>query len=242
MDYSYIGSGKVYMRDRNATGGLIEIGNVSKLEVGTDEETKELKDFRSPGGGVLNEVRRISGVTLSMTLHDLSPENLARALYGTTSAVTAGSVTDEAVTAKKGALVRLAHVNPTSVTVKNDSGSETYVAGTDYEVRPAGIFILEDGDIANNSTIKVSYSYGAQDVVQALAGATGEYEHVFEGLNEARSGKPVIVDIWRARFGAAKSIGFIGDDYAGLEVEGKALKDTEKPSGISQYFRVTIVQ
>ncbi len=240
-DYSYIGSGKIYMRDRNGTGGLLEIGNVSKLEIGTEEETKELRDYRSPGGGVVNEVRRITGVTMAMTLHDLSPKNLALALYGTTSTVTSGSVSDETVTAKTGALVRLAHANPTNVTVTNSEGNTTYVAGTDYEVRPGGIFILSTGSISNGATLKVDYNYAAQDVVQALESAAGEYELVFEGLNEARSGKPVIVDVWRCRFGAAKSIGWIGDDYAGLEVEGKALKDADKPAGTSQYFRVTLV-
>jgi hypothetical protein len=187
-------------------------------------------------------VRRITGVTLAMTLHDLSPENLAMALYGTTEAVAAGSVTDETVTAQVGALVRLAHTGISNVVVQDETDTTTYTAGTDYEVRPGGIFILSTGAITDGETLHVAYDYGAQDVVQALDGAQGTYELVFEGLNEARSGKPVIVDVWRARFGAAGTISFIGDDYAGLEISGKALKDTSKPSGTSQYFRVTLVE
>jgi hypothetical protein len=241
-DYSYIGSGKIYMRDLSGSGGLIEVGNVSKLDIGTEEETKELRDYRSPGGGVINEVRRITGVTLAMTLHDLSPENLAMALYGTTEAVAAGSVTGETVTAQVGALVRLAHTGISNVVVQDETDTTTYTAGTDYEVRPGGIFILSTGAITDGETLHVAYDYGAQDVVQALDGAQGTYELVFEGLNEARSGKPVIVDVWRARFGAVSTISLIGDDYAGLELSGKALKDTSKPSGTSQYFRVTLVE
>jgi hypothetical protein len=241
MDYSYIGSGKIYMRDLAGTGGLVEVGNVSKLDIGTEEEVKELRDYRSPGGGVLNEVRRITAVALAMTLHDVSPDNLAMALYGTTSAVAAGTVASEAVTAKLDALVRLAHTGISDVVVKDATDTTTHVEGTDYEVRPAGLWILSGGAIADGATIHVSYSYSAQDVVQALTSAQGTYELVFEGLNEARSGKPVIVDVWRARFGAASTISFIGDDYAGLEIEGKALKDTDKPSGVSQYFRATLV-
>jgi hypothetical protein len=241
-DYSYIGSGKIYMRDLSGSGGLLEIGNVSKLDIGTEEETKELRDYRSPGGGVINEVRRITGVTLAMTLHDLNATNLAMSLYGTTEAVEAGSATSEVVTAKHDALVRLAHTGISNVVVQDETDTTTYTAGTDYEVRPGGIFILSTGSIADGATLHVDYDYGAQDVVQALDGAQGTYELVFEGLNEARSGKPVIVDVWRARFGAAKTISLIGDDYAGLEVEGKALKDTSKPAGTSQYFRVTLVE
>jgi len=165
------------------------------------------------------------------------------AIYGTTEAVAAGSASGEVVEAKHDALVRLAHTGISNVVVQDDeTDPTTYTAGTDYEVRPGGIFILSTGAITDGETLHVAYDYGAQDVVQALAGAQGTYELVFEGLNEARSGKPVIVDVWRARFGAGKTISFIGDDYAGLEVEGKALKDTAKPAGTSQYFRVTLAE
>lgn len=242
QDYSYIGVGKVYMRDRNQSGtGLVEIGNVSALEFGIDEEVKELVDYRTPGGGTLNEVRRIKGVKVSMTLAQIDPVNLARALYGTTSSVAQGSVTNEEHVAYQGALVPLYRVNPSNVVVKNATNTTTYQEGTDYEVRPAGIYIIPGGAIENGSTIHVSYSYVAQDVVQALAGAQSEYELLFEGLNEARSGKPCIVHAWRARFGATKSLSLIGEDYARLEMEGKLLADDTKGAGISRYFTVKYV-
>lgn len=242
VDYSYIGSGKVYMRNINTAGaGLTEIGNVSALGISIDEEEKSLRDYRSPGGGTINEVRRIKGAGLTMTMANLSPENLAMALYGEKSAVTGASVTGEEVTARLDALVPLAHMNPTSVTVKNEAETTTYVAGTDYEVRTGGIYILSTGSIADDQALKVSYTYGAQDVVEAMTSSAQEFELFFEGLNEARSGKASIVRVWRARFGAAKNLALIGDDYANLELTGKALADTTKPTGKSQYFQATIL-
>jgi hypothetical protein len=242
MDYSYIGSGKIYLREVGASAGLVEVGNCSALNFAVQEEVKEQRDYTSTGGGVLNEVRRITGVEVSISLAELSPANLARALYGTTTAVVAGTVTTEAVTAYEGALSRLAHVNPSAVVVQDVTDTTTYVAGTDYEVRPGGIYVIAGGAITDADVLHVDYSYGAEDVVQALASSAKEYEVVFEGLNEARSGKAVLVDAWRVKFGAAQNLSLIGDDFASLELTGKVLKDSTKIGGISQFFKTTSVQ
>jgi hypothetical protein len=96
-DYSYIGSGKVYMRVAGASAGLVEVGNCSNLNFSISEEAKELKDYTQGGGGLYNSVRRISGVEVAMTLHDLNDDNLAVATFGTSSAIAAGSVSNEAL-------------------------------------------------------------------------------------------------------------------------------------------------
>lgn len=243
-DYSYLGSGQVYMRDRSLVdGGLLPVGNISALALAVNENVIELRDHTRPGGGTRNEVRRIESVELSATMHDLSPANFARATYGLTEAVAAGSVTSEIVTARTGALVRLAHASPTDVVVVDEStGATTYVAGTDYEVRPGGIFILEGGAITDGEGLDVAYEHGAEDLVQALVRAGVEFEIHFEGLNEARSGKAVLVDIWRCRLGAAQNIGLIGDEFAALEVTGRLLADGSKGAGESAYFRTTIAR
>jgi hypothetical protein len=301
------------MRNLNVGGaGLTEIGNVSALELAIEEEEKSLRDYRSPGGGTLNEVRRITGAGLSMTAANISPDNLAMAVYGETTEVAGATITDEEIAAIEGALIPLDHMVPTVVTVEGVtkavtsitrtdavatvtttaahglvSGMSVVIAGaiqteyngthvitvvdtdeftyavtgtpvspatgtitfqtvyrvtTDYEVRTAGIYIVEDGLIVDADTLYVTYTYAAQDVVEAMISAAQEYELLFEGLNEARSGKASIVRVWRARFGAAKNVSLIGDDYASLELAGSALADTTKPTGSSQYFQATILQ
>lgn len=242
MDYSYIGSGKVYLKQVGSAAGLIEVGNVSALSFNVTEDTKELKDYTQPGGGTYNEVKRISSVEMSMTMHDLSPENLARVLYGTASAITSAAVTDESKVAYKNAFIPLNFI-PTAAApvVKHTSGTPTYVENTDYEVRPGGIFILQGGAITDAQVIKVSYTKAAANAVEALTNAGQEYEVFFDGLNEARSGKSSTVYAYRVKIGAAQNLSLIGDDYAALEVTGKLLKDTTKSgAGISQYFKVAI--
>lgn len=247
MDYSYIGTGKVYVKDANTAGGLIEVGNCSKLEFSVEEDAIELRDYTSPGGGVLNEVRRVKGVTATMTLHELKPENIAIMLYGTSAAVNAGDVADEVVVGYPGALSRLAHAAPAAVVVKNDfegsAGGTTFEEGLDYEVRPGGIFILGGtGTITPGQTLHVAYSYGSEDVIEALVAAAKEYALHFEGLNEAQSGKPFLVDAHRVRFGAAKAFGLISDAFAGFELTGKLLKDSTKGAGVSPFFKATSVR
>lgn len=240
-DYSYLGVGKIYMRIFGAASPLVEIGNASKLDMTPNADPKELVDYTNLGGGLQNSVQRVKSVDMAFVAYDLSPSNLAKALWGGSTAVTTGTVTAESVTARVGGLVRLANVASAVSAVKK--GATTYVLGTDYEVRPGGIFILSTGSIVDGDALTVDYTKAAADVVQAFVNSSQEYEMVFEGLNEARSGKAVIADIFRVRLSPSKNVSLIGQDYASLEITGKVLKDSSKTgTGVSQYFKTTLVQ
>lgn len=247
MDYSYIGSGKVYMEEFGSDNGLEFIGNVTALNFVVNEDTREMKDHTQPGGGTYNEVRRIESVEFSLNMAELSPENLAKAALGANTAVSGGTVdvgTPENVTAKLDKLVPFEHP-PTAgtIVVKDETDTTTYVAGTDYDDSPAGIIPKTGGAIVAEDTLHVSYTYGAYDVVQAMVAAGKEFRLYFEGLNEARSGKQVRLDMFRGRPGAANQLDWISDDYAQMEVTGKVLKDTSKSgAGISQYWKADLVQ
>lgn len=245
-DYSYIGVGKVYMRVFGADAGLLPVGNVSALSLAISEETKELKDFTQAGGGTYNEVRRVESVEVSLTIHDLSPDNLAKAVFGDASAIAAGTVTDEVQTAYVGALVPTNYpINTASpVVVTNTAGSTTYTADTDFVLTDHGITIpLTGSAIVDSQDIKIDYTKKAGNSVEALLNSAQEYELVFAGLNEARSGKAVTVKLHRVKLGAAADLALIGEDYAGLELSGKVLKDTTKNgTSVSQYFKVDIVE
>jgi len=243
-DYSYLGSGRVYLREIGGTGGLVEVGNASQLNFSVTEETKELKDYTQPGGGTYNEVRRISAVECQMTLHDLSAANLARAVYGATSAEVTGTVTDEALNdVIIGALLPLAYL-PTAITAVK-KGMTTLTENVDYEVRPSGIIAIAGGagGVVGGDDLTVTYTKADQDIVQALVNSGKEYELLFDGLNEARSGKRTRVRAWRVKIGALQNLAMIGEEYAAMEVSGKLLKDTTKiGANISQYFKVEIQQ
>lgn len=239
-DFSYLGSGRIYLREIGASAGLIEVGNCSALNFAVNEDTIELKDFTQPGGGTYNEVRRVASVEASMTMHDLSGANLARALYGAKTTVATAAVVDEShVVAAQGDFIPTTFLPSAIGTVKVLAA--TMVENVDYEVRPSGIVIIAGGGIDPADAVLISYTKAGYDVVNALVNSGKEYEMVFDGLNEARSGKRTRISAYRVKIGAAQNLSLIGEDYAALEVTGKLLKDTTKVgAGISQYFKVEI--
>ncbi len=242
-EQSYIGKGSVFIGLHDGSDALREIGNVSALTISASEEEKALKDFTSAGGGNANSVRRVDKVEVAMTLHDLSAKNLALASFGTTSAVTAATVTDEShANARAGGLIRTAFPIDTAIAPVVKVGATTHVADVDYKITPAGPIVLAGGAINDNDTVLVSYTKDAASVVQALINPAQNYRISFVGLNEAQSGKPVIVDMHKVKLGALASLPLIGDDFAGLEIKGEALSDSAiTGAGLSKFYAVTQV-
>ena len=309
-EFSFIGKGSTTIRVKGAAAGFRPLGNVSALSAKVSEEKKELLDYQNPGGGQANAQRRISAVEIGMTMRDFVGANVALALFGSSTALAAGSVTDEPVTLYAGSLMPLAKINPSAVSVTSADGTgaaarvnttaylvgDFYVpaaanghyymvtvAGTSaaapptfttdgttfadgtatvrdmgliayptdgsyYEVNTAGLWVPDAATFAqisasNGIDALVDYSYSAQNVVQALVNAGLEYEMLFKGLNEAQSGKPVIVRVHRVRFGPVAELGMIADDYGEIALNGDALKDsTITGVGLSQYLEWRFVE
>lgn len=241
-DYSYIGSGQVYIREYGAAAPFIDIGNCSALTASPQEDVKTLADSTTPGGGTRNEVRRITGVDVSYTFTDFSPDNFQRALRGTSTDTAAGTVTDEAVVGYKGGWVPLAKLASSVTTVKNTAGSTTYTAGTDYIVQDGGLYIPSTSTItdpvAGASNLKVTYANVKSTTVEALVNSAKQYEMMFVGLNEARSGKRVRVRMHKVSAGVIQQMGVIGQDFGSGEVGGKLLSDTSKGVGLSKYMQI----
>lgn len=241
-DYSFVGYGRVFASEVGAPANAFEIGNCSALNLQASEDKKNLKNFKSGGGGTQNSIIRIDTVSLNMTLHDINDDNLAMMLFGDKAAVTSGSVTGESVTGYVGALIRLANIDPSSVVVTDDPVVTTYVEGTDYEVTAAGVVPLVGGAITDGDALLIDYSYAAVSVVEALTQSAKEWNIVFSGLNEARTGKAVVLDVYRNKFGPFSDLPMIGEDYAAPQLTGEVLVDSSKSgAGISQYFKVSYV-
>lgn len=239
-------AGKVWLRDQSvANGPAYHIGNVSVVNLTTDENVIEQPDYTTSGGGTHAEVRRINSVSVAMTLHDLNADNIALATKGTTTTIAASAVTDEPGTAHKGALIRLENPGATSVVVTSTDGNTTY---TGYEVTGAGIVIGTSGDIAaaidalgtpsDGLPVLIDYSFGEFNEVEALTSGGKNWAITFDGMNEADGDKPCIVDLHKVNLGAASELSLIGDALGVVSLEGKCLKDATKGAGESAYYRV----
>ncbi|MEN8720470.1 MAG: hypothetical protein ABF296_09440 [Oceanococcaceae bacterium] len=240
--YSYIGRGEIYLKNRAvAASAPVSIGNCSELQITTEEDVQTLNDFTRGGGGKDDELRRISSVRASFNLHNLSPANLAIALNADVDVPNTGAVTDEEHIAYSGGLVDFTKLPDTSeaITVTDDPMTVTYVEGTDYIVNGAGIVPLAGGDIADASNILVSYTPIASTTIEALTQASSEFKFTFVGLNEAKSNRPVVVELHRWKNGVLGSLPLITDEFAGPTLSGECLRDGAITGAtLSQFFRV----
>lgn len=233
--------GQVYARPYGvAAAPRVPVGNTLVLELSHDEEVKKQLDMTRLGGGTYAQTRRINGVNMKMELADWSPVNFTRAVFGTAATVAGAAVVDEPQTAYKGGLIRLAKPGPTLVTVKKGAA---VIPATDYEVRAEGIFVPENSaGILDGDALLISYTHPEHVNIEALTSAAPELELSFGGLNEADSGKPVIVDVWRLGAGIAKTLALVQTDFGSLEIEGEVLVDpTRSGVGISRFYRAQMV-
>lgn len=234
----FVGKGKIYLAA--GTNPLVAIGNVSKLTLNVTEDKVELQDYETSGGGVIASISRVKSINVSMTANSFSPANLSVALRGTVTA-NAGTVaivgeTHEGITAGLIQLARLPDATKTFAVLK---GSTPFTEGTDYVITNSGFEVLAGGAIVEGDDLLVSYTPLADNLLQALTTGATDYRFVFEGLNEANSGSPFVVEIYKLQLSPTKTFELISDKFGDLNLEGTVLKDTTKQgTGISQYLRI----
>jgi hypothetical protein len=240
---AYLGVGKIYLEDLDEPQGPIFIGNCNSLTYEATPQEIEEQDYTTPGGGLDASVQRISALNITYNARHFKKANMARAIYGAATDVAAGTVTGEAHMAYPDALILLANPGATDVEVTSEDGTTTYVLNTDYTLDPAGFpVITENGAIQTGTAVKVNYSFAKHATIQALVKSGKRFRQVFVGLNEARSGKPVVIEVFRVNHSPA-SLSFIGDEFQGMEFTAKVEKDpTKVGTGISQYMVIKDVE
>ena len=245
--YSYLGKGMVYLRNRNGSSGLIQVGNCSALEFSVETDSLTQSDYTQPGGGNANEIQRVSSVGVSLTMLELKPNNLVIALRGTRSEVQSVPIVDEHYTANPGTLLQLSmtpdRTQSITVTIDPDGAATAAVLDVDYEITGAGIYVIDGGAITSATEISVDYTSAMADVIEALTGSGDEYELVFDGLNEAESDRAVTVTAHRTKFSPTTGLALIGDDFGELSLDGSLLVDSSKVgAGVSRYFKVVMAR
>lgn len=256
-NYSYMGKGPIYAGEPGKA--LLPVGNCSELNFSVETSRISQPDYTSPGGGEANAIERVTAVTFSMNLLDISPKNLSLAYRGTEREITGGvSVTGEEHLAFPGGLIEFNDIpdisDPESIVVEipevpgdgENPGTPAVVLelNTDYEITRSGIVILETSSKITNilgTTIEVEYDKADATIMEALVNSGKEYRLVFDGLNEAQSGKTVKIRAHRVKFSPTSGTSFIGDEFAELPLEGSVLSDNSiVGSNLSKFFQVVM--
>ncbi|MBF0273472.1 MAG: hypothetical protein HQL98_15595 [Magnetococcales bacterium] len=120
--------------------------------------------------------------------------------------------------------------------VWRDLGTIIKTAGTDYTVDPLGPVMTPAAAIEDGRPLLVAYSYGAQNVVEAMTQTGREYTVIFRGMNTAKGDRLRAVIFHRVRFTAAKKIDLKTKKFAQLDLVGEVLK-SDQGAGRSAYYR-----
>ncbi|GAB6043577.1 phage tail tube protein [Endothiovibrio diazotrophicus] len=234
---TYIGNGLIWLAEFNSEAPMIHIGDCTKLTLGIKTNSIKTPQNMTGGGGNLNNTTRISEATVSITAKEVQSQTLALALWGHAMKGVGGTVTGDPVTLLRGGLNRVGRTGMSNVQITDNQG--VLVDAASYEVRSGGIYLPPSADPSTDTPIvaTMAYKYPPMDTIEALTNTGKEYHLLFEGLNEAKSGKPFVVDVWRTSFAPTTGLDLITDKATELPLVGEALVDFSKPPGESRYFR-----
>lgn len=241
----FSGQGRVFIGARDIGGnplGLAFVGNVPDLKVSLSVETLEHQESQS--GQRLTDLQLIKTKKgeFACTLEELIQSNLELALYGSTTAVTSGTVTDEPViaAAELGQLYLLGKQNVSSVVVK---AGATTVPDTQYTVNAKHGSIMFTDLTGVTGAVTASYSYGAASITAMFTQPLPERWVRFEGLNTADGNKEVVIDLYRVAVNPAKDLSVIGTDLMKFELSGQVLADLTKPAAgeLGQFGRIVLL-
>ena len=241
----FIGAGKIKIAayESGATFNLRkfrDVGNASTFKYSFTEDKKELRDSQDPAGGTADSVTRIDVVSGTIDFRNFSAENLALALWGTTSTGGVTAITGEAHVINAGAFVPTARLINTAVAPVVKKGA-TVVATSDYVVSKGGITIaatISTATVVSGDAITIDYTPVASQSIQAIINSAPNVSIFLEGVNTV-DGKYETVAIYKAKLSVAQEVNAIGDDFGTLTINFTVTKDTTVTgAGISQFLKL----
>lgn len=216
-----------------------DVGDVEQFKIAHRTSSTTWKQHRRPGGGNLAKLDTLDGIDLSVQMQEWTEENQAMVLQGKIVELEPETVTGEAVVLIPGSLVVTDFPGPTSLVITKTQGS-TPVPLTEVETSAAG-FRVKAGSTAITEPTPATIAYTSTKAVriEPIVEAGAEYKVVFDGLNEADSGRPVVVTIWRWKAPPADELALIDAENPGkLLSKGECLADPSRPADESPFYRI----
>lgn len=223
-----------------ADAPLRDLGDVDVAKVAVRSNQMAWKQHRKPGGGNLATLNTPDGITLDVQMQEWTEENQAMVLQGKIVDLPPETVTGEPIVLQPGGLTLTAFPGPKSITLTKTSDS-TPIALSAVIVSAAGLTVPKDSTVITAPTpATIAYTSTQATRIEPLVEAGAEYYLVLDGLNEAESGRPVIVEFWRWKAPPAEELALIdGENPGKLLSKGEVLADPTRPAGESPFWRIT---
>lgn len=232
-----MGAGSVYFDRFDAAGvatGLKHLGNVSTLELTTEDDPVDKYSSMTAGRPLYKRVNRRRTITLRLTGDEFHPENMALGTMGSQATLVqaATPVVAEAVYAStiKGAYFRTKKLGPiTAVAVK--FGVATGVLNTDYAIINAAVGLIRIlPGTAQTGAVTIDYTPTAYTAPSGPQTVSGGVSGIIQGrvtyISDNSTGPNVIIEFWKCSITPDGAIGFIGDDYAEMSLSAAVLDDS----------------
>lgn len=217
------------------------VENASAFEFNFTQDTKTLADYTNASGGIDASFQRITGGSGKMDLRRIGIENLALALFGTSSTGdTTPIVGESGFKIVPGKFLPTDRLINTAVAPVVKKGATTILTA-DYSVSAGGITIastLTTGGVTSGDAITIDYTPVASGSVQALLSTSPEVSIVFDGINSV-NGKALVAKIFKAKLGALSALPMISDDFITLSIPFTMIRDDSiTGAGKSQYVQI----
>lgn len=222
-----------YATDGVTLGAKIAFGTTDEITLSTEVEKVQHNDTETKESVLDGDYVVSRSVTLSFTTADISPTMLSRAYLGSTTAVTQVAAVDVAVVTAAvviGGRYDTGYRNVTSVVVKDDTDTTTYVEGTDYTLAKKGgyIVILEGGSIAATDVLHLTVNApaGTGTLINAMQLDALQGRLTYTGDASVGDSHEYILE--KVSLNASGDISLKSSEVTTISFEGSALKHNSK--------------
>lgn len=247
---AWLVGGSLYAYDINSNDEQISRARSLGYCDGIDLTTEVSKvSLYSSNFGPRSKVRENvieTNVSLQIILRDTQPENVAMALFGSSSVVSEAVSKVEMQPAFLNGLVILDGFidDVNSVQVTDEAGTTVYLVDENFVINNGSIYILEDqisatNPIVDGQIVKITYDTIKTTVIEGFEDSSKLVGLYFEGENLAESGELVKVEIYKVSLDPTDNYSILsGEDYVTLTINATVLA-SNKAKGTSKYYRET---
>ncbi|VFR34613.1 Phage protein [plant metagenome] len=225
--------GRVLLAERQANGkpaAMRFVGNASLLQLQLTAENTDKTESFSGSRGLYGRLNRSKAITVSLTLDEWLPANIALGLYSKPITLEGGTVTAEPFPPGlvAGDLVRLDHPFVSNVVLSDGAEPAAPVPPAAYVLDSpnAGLVkIVDPTGLAQPFT--AAYSHASADSLAMFTEKPPERWLMLDGINTVNQ-QPVVLELYRLQFDPLGTLDAINEEYGELALTGAGLIDADK--------------